>query len=95
MQRSPYLRLPPSPRARTGVARPRVSIFLMLRHFVLFLLSRSRLSLAVASSAALLACGQRGPLYLRESPPPGVKPAPSAPLVPGAPAAPDRGAREK
>jgi predicted small lipoprotein YifL len=32
--------------------------------------------LAVAVVAALLAagCGQRGPLYLRDSPPPGVKP---------------------
>jgi predicted small lipoprotein YifL len=28
-----------------------------------------------ALSLAALGCGQKGPLYLRESPPPGVKPA--------------------
>lgn len=28
------------------------------------------------------ACGQRGPLYLRESPPPGVKPPKQAPYKP-------------
>lgn len=34
-----------------------------------------RFAWALAASALLVAgCGQRGPLYLRESPPPGVKP---------------------
>jgi len=38
----------------------------------------------VLALAALLAmgCGQRGPLYLRESPPPGVKPERPAPYEP-------------
>jgi len=38
----------------------------------------------VLALAALLAmgCGQRGPLYLRESPPPGVKPEKPAPYEP-------------
>ena len=30
----------------------------------------------------LAACGQKGPLYLRESPPPGVKPAKPKPYEP-------------
>ena len=29
----------------------------------------------VAAALAAAGCGQKGPLYLRESPPPGVKPA--------------------
>jgi predicted small lipoprotein YifL len=34
----------------------------------------------IALALAATACGQKGPLYLRESPPPGVKPAkPPAP----------------
>ncbi len=32
--------------------------------------------LAVVVGLAASSCGQRGPLYLRESPPPGLKPAP-------------------
>ena len=34
----------------------------------------ARLLLMVAALAAAAACGQRGPLYLRDHPPPGVKP---------------------
>ena len=34
----------------------------------------TRLLLTVAALAAVAACGQRGPLYLRDNPPPGVKP---------------------
>lgn len=38
----------------------------------------------VAAACALLAagCGQKGPLYLRDSPPPGVKPAKPKPYEP-------------
>jgi len=32
------------------------------------------LALAAALTLAASACGQRGPLYLRDNPPPGVKP---------------------
>ena len=47
----------------------------------------SMLILCVSSPASLLlalaaACGQKGPLYLRESPPPGVKPAKPKPYEP-------------
>lgn len=38
--------------------------------------------LALASLLALTACGQKGPLYLRESPPPGIKPAKTDPYKP-------------
>ena len=40
--------------------------------------------LLLAAALALLAaaCGQKGPLYLRESPPPGVKPAKPKPYEP-------------
>ena len=38
------------------------------------LLAVTRLLLVVAAMAAAAACGQRGPLYLRDNPPPGVKP---------------------
>ena len=40
--------------------------------------------LLVAAACALLivGCGQKGPLYLRESPPPGVKPAKPKPYQP-------------
>jgi predicted small lipoprotein YifL len=31
--------------------------------------------LAACLAAATVGCGQRGPLYLRDSPPPGMKPA--------------------
>ena len=37
------------------------------------LLAVTRLLLIVAALAAATACGQRGPLYLRDNPPPGVK----------------------
>ena len=46
---------------------------------------RARLAavIAVAVLAALGAgCGQRGPLYLRDSPPPGVKPPKAEPYKP-------------
>jgi predicted small lipoprotein YifL len=38
----------------------------------------------VVAALALLAagCGQRGPLYLRDNPPPGVKPPKAKPLEP-------------
>lgn len=42
---------------------------------------RLRLLLAAITLAAA-ACGQRGPLYLRESPPPGVKPPKPHPYEP-------------
>ena len=32
------------------------------------------LAIAVAAVLLVAACGQRGPLYLRDQPPPGVKP---------------------
>lgn len=38
------------------------------------LLAVARLLLMVAALTATAACGQRGPLYLRDKPPPGVKP---------------------
>jgi len=38
------------------------------------LLAVTRLLFAVAAIAAAAACGQRGSLYLRDSPPPGIKP---------------------
>jgi len=38
------------------------------------------LVLAVAAAVVVAGCGQKGPLYLRDNPPPGVKPAkPPAP----------------
>jgi predicted small lipoprotein YifL len=33
-----------------------------------------RFAIVVAVALAASACGQRGPLYLRDNPPPGVKP---------------------
>jgi predicted small lipoprotein YifL len=41
-------------------------------------------AVSVLAALALLAagCGQRGPLYLRESPPPGIKPEKPAPYKP-------------
>lgn len=42
---------------------------------------RLRLLLAALMLAAA-ACGQRGPLYLRDKPPPGVKPPPPQPYEP-------------
>jgi predicted small lipoprotein YifL len=43
-----------------------------------------RIAFLLALSAALAAagCGQKGPLYLRESPPPGVKPKKPEPYQP-------------
>jgi predicted small lipoprotein YifL len=40
------------------------------------------LLLAVAACALAAGCGQKGPLYLRDSPPPGVKPAKPKPYEP-------------
>jgi predicted small lipoprotein YifL len=37
---------------------------------------RLRLLLAALLTLAAAACGQRGPLYLRDNPPPGIKPPP-------------------
>jgi predicted small lipoprotein YifL len=46
--------------------------------------------------AVLAGCGQRGPLYLRDSPPPGVKPAKPEPYRPVPyPAAPQDEAQER
>ena len=42
-----------------------------------------RIVLVLALTAlSAMGCGQRGPLYLRESPPPGVKPERPAPYEP-------------
>jgi predicted small lipoprotein YifL len=38
--------------------------------------------LATAFALALAGCGQKGPLYLRDKPPPGVKPAKPEPYQP-------------
>jgi predicted small lipoprotein YifL len=38
--------------------------------------------LVAAAMAACAGCGKKGPLYLRDSPPPGVKPAKPAPYKP-------------
>ena len=46
-----------------------------MRFFVLFVLF-------LVALFALSACGQKGPLYLREKPPPGVKPERPAPYKP-------------
>ena len=43
---------------------------------------RARFALAFAAALSAAACGQRGPLYLRENPPPGVKPEKPAPYQP-------------
>lgn len=40
------------------------------------------LLLLVAACALTAGCGQKGPLYLRESPPPGVKPPKPKPYEP-------------
>lgn len=45
-------------------------------------------ALAVLLALLVCACGQKGPLYLREKPPPGVKPERPAPYKP-APYPPD------
>ena len=41
-----------------------------------------RFTAALAMLALLAACGQKGPLYLRDSPPPGVKPPRPEPYKP-------------
>lgn len=58
---------------------------------------RVLLAAALAGFVAVLAgCGQRGPLYLRDSPPPGVKPAKPEPYRPVPyPAAPQEEAQER
>lgn len=38
--------------------------------------------LMIAGAIALPGCGQKGPLYLRDNPPPGVKPPRPAPYEP-------------
>jgi predicted small lipoprotein YifL len=45
---------------------------------------RTRFLVVAAAACTLLAagCGKKGPLYLRESPPPGVKPAKPKPYEP-------------
>jgi predicted small lipoprotein YifL len=43
---------------------------------------RARLALAVAVALSAAACGQTGPLYLRDKPPPNIKPAPPPPYQP-------------
>ena len=41
-----------------------------------------RVALALLVTLPVRACGQRGPLYLRDEPPPGVKPERPAPYKP-------------
>jgi len=41
-----------------------------------------RVALALLVTLPVCACGQRGPLYLRDQPPPGVKPERPAPYKP-------------
>ena len=41
-----------------------------------------RFALPVLLALPLCACGQKGPLYLRDNPPPGVKPEKPAPYKP-------------
>ena len=57
-----------------------------MRFFALFAL--------VLPLVALSACGQKGPLYLRDKPPPGVKPERPAPYKP-VPYPPDEPREEK
>lgn len=40
------------------------------------------LALVVAAALGCAGCGQKGPLYLRDKPPPGVKPAKPKPYEP-------------
>ena len=50
-----------------------------------------RISVLLVALVLLSACGQRGPLYFRDSPPPGVKPEKPAPVKPMPyPAEPDK-----
>jgi predicted small lipoprotein YifL len=41
-----------------------------------------RFLLLIAACALIAGCGQKGPLYLRDSPPPGVKPPKPKPYEP-------------
>jgi len=43
---------------------------------------RTAFLLAVSIAFALAGCGQKGPLYLRDNPPPGVKPKKAEPYQP-------------
>ena len=43
---------------------------------------RFALSLVIAAALLAAGCGQKGPLYLRDSPPPGVKPPRPEPYKP-------------
>jgi predicted small lipoprotein YifL len=43
---------------------------------------RTAFLLAVSAAFAVTGCGQKGPLYLRDSPPPGVKPKKATPYQP-------------
>jgi len=43
---------------------------------------RTAFLLALSAAFAVAGCGQRGPLYLRDSPPPGVKPKKAEPYRP-------------
>jgi len=47
-------------------------------------------AVVIAGALAVSGCGQKGPLYLRENPPPGVKPPKTAPYEP-VPYPPDAG----
>lgn len=42
----------------------------------------NRILALLVALVLLCACGQRGPLYLRDSPPPGVRPEKPAPVKP-------------
>jgi predicted small lipoprotein YifL len=43
---------------------------------------RTAFLLAVSAAFAVAGCGQKGPLYLRDNPPPGVKPKKAEPYQP-------------
>ncbi|MGE5129189.1 MAG: LPS translocon maturation chaperone LptM [Sphingomonadaceae bacterium] len=43
---------------------------------------RTALLVVLSAAFAVAGCGQKGPLYLRESPPPGVKPKKPEPYQP-------------
>ena len=50
-----------------------------MRFFPLF---GSRVAIVLLATLPICACGQKGPLYLRDKPPPGVKPERPAPYKP-------------
>jgi predicted small lipoprotein YifL len=54
----------------------------------------SRTAIALLVTLPICACGQKGPLYLRDNPPPGVKPERPAPYKP-VPYPPDEPREEK